>query len=228
MSEARSWTASADHQVDQPDDGGAVVAVVVISAHFGTAAVFGFGEVDRGVGEFLQHRVSGFTFDLAVVAVDRPLNGGLGGQGGFDLAIEDKPQFFNGFEVERVRDQNPQGSVVFVEWQHTVFAGDRFGDQFDDFFADVSGSQVDVGDLVKFGQRFGDLFGRGVFHLHQNVADIGAGVLGDLFSFGKLIQADDAFLEKQFGEVLHRSSDQERKRVSVSTSLIIFDDAIGD
>ena len=57
-----------DHQLDQTHDRGA--AVLGGFPIFTTVIIDRFGKVNRGVGEFLQNRVSLFTFDLTVLAVD--------------------------------------------------------------------------------------------------------------------------------------------------------------
>ena len=181
---------------------GALLSSIVFIV--GSSVAFGLGEVDCRVGEFLQHRVSGFTFDLPVVLVDRPLDRLFRGQCGFDLAIEDESQFFDGFQVEGVRDQDPQRAVFVAERQDHVFAGDRFGDQFDDLVRNPFLAKIDKGDFVEFGESQGDFFGCRVFQLDQDVADINAGFFGDVLGFGQLIKADDASFEQQIGEVLDR------------------------
>ena len=84
-----------DHQLHQPDDRGAVLVDFVFA---GPALVFGLGEVDRRVGEFLEHRVGALALRLAVVAVDRFQNAFPRGQGDVDLAVQDEPQLFDRVE----------------------------------------------------------------------------------------------------------------------------------
>ena len=86
-----------DHQLDEPDDRGAGFIDDVVGVARGV--VFGFGEVDRRVGEFLQHRVGRFAVDLAVVAVDRFEDAFLGRDADLDLAVENELQLVEGFEV---------------------------------------------------------------------------------------------------------------------------------
>ena len=110
-----------------------------------------FGEVDRRVGEFLKHRVSRFTLDLPVIAVDGTDNGPFRGECCFDLSIKDETQFFDRFKIKWVRDQNTQGAIFFAEGKDRVFTSNGLRYQFDHFIAYLSGSQIDIGDLVMLG-----------------------------------------------------------------------------
>ena len=186
-----------NHQIDQANNGGGAVVNGFFVCRF---AALGLGKVDGCVSEFLQHRVSRFTFDLTVILVNRAKNRLFGGQGGLDFAIEDKSQFFDGFQVKGVRDQDSQGSVFVAERQDHVLAGDRFGYQFDHFVCDSFFAEVDEGDFVEFGQRQSNFFRRRILLLDQHVSNINFGVFGDLLYFAQLIQADHALLEKQVGE----------------------------
>ncbi|WP_430450911.1 hypothetical protein [Rhodopirellula europaea] len=60
------------------------------------------------------------------------------------------------------------------------------------------------GILCEFCQGHPDFFRAGVFHFDQDIANVRARVFGDFFGFGQLIETDDALLEQQIGEILHR------------------------
>ncbi len=99
-----------DHVMDQPDDRGAVVVHLLV---FRKLVLFGFGEIDLGVGKLLEHRVSRFPFRLTVVAVDRLLDMFLRGQSDFDGSIENEAKVGDCVDVERVGNQNPNRVVLF-------------------------------------------------------------------------------------------------------------------
>ena len=71
----------------------------------------GFGEVDRGVGELLEHRVGTLAVGEAVVAVDRLHDLLAGCDRHLDLAIEDEAKLLLGVHVGRVAGGDPQGAA---------------------------------------------------------------------------------------------------------------------
>src|SRR5262249_40670815 len=81
-----------DNQMPQPNDRSAGFIDLFIGR--GGDIIGGFGEVDRGIGKFLQNRVGRFAFCLAVMPVDRFDNPFAWRQGNFDVAIQNKPEFF--------------------------------------------------------------------------------------------------------------------------------------
>ncbi len=130
-----------NQQLHQPDDRGAgFVDDFVAGGRF----LLGFGEVDRRVGEFLQHRVGALVLHLAVMPVDGLQDAFPRGQGDFDLAIQNEPQFLERIEIVRVADDHPQRAVLLGHRQNGIFAGDRFGHQFDDRGRNDDFAQIDV------------------------------------------------------------------------------------
>ena len=84
MSEARSCTASEMINCTSRTIGALVSSIDLVA---GVGVVDRLGEVDRRIGELLEHRVGAFAFGLAVVAVDRVDDALARRQGDFDLAI---------------------------------------------------------------------------------------------------------------------------------------------
>ena len=100
MSEARSCTASVMINCTSRTIGALVSST---SSSPPLAVVDRLGEVDRRVGEFLEHRVGALADRLAVVAVDRLQDALPGGQGDVDLAIENEPQLLERVDFHRDR-----------------------------------------------------------------------------------------------------------------------------
>lgn len=90
---------------------------------------------------------------LAIVPVDGLLDAFAGGQGDFDLAVQDEPQFLERIQVVRIADDDAQGPVFLGHRQDRVFPGDRLGHQFHDRGGDVHLAQVDVVQAVFLGDR---------------------------------------------------------------------------
>ena len=67
----------------------------------------GLGEVDRRVGEFLQHRVGAFPL-AAIVTIDRVDDVLARSQRDIDLAVQDEPQLVQRVEIERIADDDLQ------------------------------------------------------------------------------------------------------------------------
>ena len=92
-----------NHQLHQFHDRSAVfVHGLVVGCGFS----FGFGKIDRSIGEFLQHRVGTLTLDLTVTLVDRLQNAGFRGQCDFDFAIQDESQLVERFQVQGITGQH--------------------------------------------------------------------------------------------------------------------------
>ncbi len=159
--------------------------------------VLRLGKVDCGIREFLQHRVRAFAFDLAVVAVDRLQDDLPGGQRDFDLSIEDKAKFIEGFQVVRVAHNHPQGVVIdFIERQNRVFAGDGLRDEFDDRGRNRCFGQIDELEVVFLRHGPHDLFARRVPQIDEGVPDADPLFGGDLVSVRELFFADDSVADQ--------------------------------
>src|SRR5262249_9711291 len=141
-----------DDQVYQPDDRRVTLLQGVGTAPFGGAAPV-LGEVDRGVGELLEHRVDrlGLAGRAAVVLVDRLDDRLLGGQGDVDLFVEHEPKLVDRLEVHRVMHDDLDGPPLGGEGHDVVFAGEGFGDEFDDGGGDLDLFEFDEGEAVLFG-----------------------------------------------------------------------------
>src|SRR5262245_33206043 len=101
-----------DHELNEANDRGAVFIDDFRRTHR-SGGRLRFGEIDLCISKLLEHGVGRFTFDLAVVLVDRFEDLVARGQGNFDSPIEDKSQFFHGIDVIRIADDDLQG-VVFL------------------------------------------------------------------------------------------------------------------
>jgi hypothetical protein len=99
-----------DHQLHHPHHGCAILINGFVVAR--DRCRLGFGKVDRRIGEFLEHRVRRFTFDLTVVLVDRFLDLVARRQGDFDLPIENEPQFFDRIDVVGIADDHLQRILI--------------------------------------------------------------------------------------------------------------------
>ena len=110
-----------DHQLDQANDRGARFVDQFLFSRIDV--IDGFGKVNCGICEFLQDRVGRFPFDLTVQPVNGFEDTGSGRQSGDDIAIEDKPQLFQGIDVARVADHDLQSVIHFGQRQDRVFPG---------------------------------------------------------------------------------------------------------
>ena len=99
---------------------------------------------------------------MTVVPVDCFLDMFFWGQCGFDFAVKDEPQFFDGLDIERVVDEDFDRVVFVGDWNDGVFAGDRFGDEFDDLVGDSNRRDIDVFEVVEFREGLGGLLAGGV------------------------------------------------------------------
>ena len=93
----------AHHQVDQPDDRG---TVVIVGDH--RLGGFGLRKVDGRFRKLLQHRVDRLGFALAVMAVDRRLNGVDRSDGDLDVAVQDETQLVENFDRHGIADGDRQ------------------------------------------------------------------------------------------------------------------------
>ena len=109
----------------------------------------------------------------------------------------------DGFQVERIAEQYVQRVVLVLVRDYAVFTGDRFGDQLDHFVGDPFGGQVDVVDLVEFGQGAVDGVGVGVTEGDDRVADRDAGIACHGGRLAQLVQADDAAAQQQVRKIAH-------------------------
>ena len=117
-----------DDQVDELHDRG--VGVVLLGR--GCLLLDGrLGEVDRGVGELLEHRVGALAVAEAVVAVDRLHDLLAGGQGHLDVAVEDEPQLLLGVDVGRVAGGDAERAARLREREDRVLAGHALGQELD-------------------------------------------------------------------------------------------------
>ena len=113
----------------------------------------GFGEVDRRIGEILQHRIRTFTFNRAIVVIDRVENILPWRYDDFDFAIENEPQLVKRVQIERIGDDHLEAAIFFRHRQDDIFAGDRFGNQLDHRRGDGHLIEIDEIEVVFFGDR---------------------------------------------------------------------------
>ena len=85
--------------------------------------------------------------------------------------------------------------------QDDVFAGHRFGHEFDDGGGDGDFGEVDELHAVEFGEGAHDLIGVGVSELDEGVVELGAGLLADALGLGELIGAENLAADEDVGEV---------------------------
>ena len=184
-----------NNQLHQPDDRRTAFIDLLFAA---LGFLHRFGEVDGRIGELLQHRVGAFADRLAVVAVDGVEDRLARGQRDFDLAIENKAKFIERVVVHRVADDHGQLAVGLGQRHGDVFAGDRFGNQFDDGGRDGDFAEVDVVQAVLLGHRPHHFLTGGVAQPRQGVGQADAQFGDHLLGFGQLVRADHALPDEDF------------------------------
>ena len=93
------------------------------------------------------------------------------GQGDFDVAVENEAQLLARVVIERVADDDFQRAVLLGHRQDGVFAGDRFGHQFDDRRRNDDFVQVDEVEAMLLGDGPHDFVAAGIAEADQFVAD---------------------------------------------------------
>ena len=192
----------ANHQLHEPDHGSGRLVSPFLDTKLG---VRGFCEVDGGIREFLQHRVSRFTFDLPIISVDRLLNSIARGECNLHVAIQDEPQFFDCVHIARVADQDGQHALLLLEWQDRVFTSHRLRYQLNDALGHFISGQVDVRDVVLGGHRLHHLIASGVAQLNQNVPRSLSRLTSNLVGLPKLINRDDLIADQNFRKTTNSS-----------------------
>ena len=138
---------------------------------------------------------------LAVVAVDGLEDAFPRGQGDIDLAIEDEPQFFERVEIQRIADDDLQRAILFGHRQDGVFAGHRFGHEFDDRRRNHDFVQIDEVQAVFLGDRPHDFVGGRIAQHRQLVGNLLARGFGDPLGFGQLVGADRSLANQDLGKI---------------------------
>lgn len=133
--------------------------------------------------------------------VDRFQDALARGQRDVDLAIENKPQFLERIEIQRITDDHLQHTVFLGHRQDGVFPGHALGHELHDRGRDDDLVQIDEVQAVLLGDRPHDLVGRGVTEDDQLIGDLLARGLGDSFGLGQLIGADRTLADENIGEV---------------------------
>ena len=120
----------------------------------------------------MEHRVGRLFTDLTIVTVDRFLDLLEGRQGRFDFAVQDEAQFLDRLDIERVGHKHLDRVVFVGNRNDFVFAGYRFGNQFDDLVGNSNRLQIDVFKVMEFRKCLGDLFARGVSEAREHRPDL--------------------------------------------------------
>jgi len=188
-----------DHHVDQPHDRGGVLIHDIACRRVG---IFGFREIDGRIGELLEHGVGAFAFYLPVVPVDGFQDGFARCQGRLDLAVQNKTQFFDGFNVKRVAHGHLERILLFGQREGRVFAGDRLRHQLNHVLRNLQLRQVDEFHVVELGHRPHDFFTRGVAEFHEAVGHICVLLPRHLLSFVELIATDDPPADQDLPEII--------------------------
>ncbi len=158
------------------------------------------GEVDRRVGELLEHRVDrlGLRRGAAVVLVDRLDDRFLGRERDLDLAIQHEPELVDRLEIERVVHDDTDDPAVLGQGHDDVFAREGFGDELDDGGGDLDLVELDEGQAVLLGLCLHDIVGIGVAQADQRLLD---GAAGGAAGFLELIGTDHAAPDQDFGPI---------------------------
>ena len=100
----------------------------------------------------------------------------------------------------RIADQHLEGAIFFRERNDRVFAGDRFGHEFDHRRRNRDVVQVVVFVAVELGEGLGDLFAVGVAELDDGVLQLEPPRLGDGLRLLELFGTDDPLLDEKVPE----------------------------
>ena len=131
--------------------------------------------------------------------VDRLQNRFARSQGDLDVAIQNEPQLFQRVVVERIADDHLQRAVFLRHRQNGVFAGDRFGHQFDDRRRNRHLLEIDEIEPMLLGHGPHDFVAAGIAEPDQFVGHFLARFLGKPLGVGQLVGADDPFANQNFG-----------------------------
>ena len=165
------------------------------------AGGFRFREVDGGVSKLGEHRVDRFGFGLPVVAVDRLDDLFLGSKDGNNVFVEDELEFCDRVEIGRVGHGNLEVVPLDGEWENQVFAGDGFGDQFDNCLGNCLVGEVDELEIGVFRDRLHCLFGGAVTELYEHLVEFGAGLRLHGSGFFELVRAEDGVTDEKVSEI---------------------------
>lgn len=138
---------------------------------------------------------------LAVMTVNGVQNAFPRRQRDIHFAIEDKPQFFEGVEIQRVADDDFQRAVFLGHRQYRVLASHGFRHELDDRRRNDHFVQIDEVQAVLLGNRPHDFVPGGIAKHHQLILHLLSRRLGDAFGFGQLVGADDPLPNQDLGKI---------------------------
>ena len=101
------------------------------------------GEVDGGVGEFLEHRIGRLAVAGTVMAVDRLDDLLARGQRKLDVAVEDEAELVLGVDVGRIGAGDAERVAILGDGEDRVFAGHALREEIDDVLLDGDPRQID-------------------------------------------------------------------------------------
>ena len=159
-----------------------------------------FGEVDRRVGEFLEHRVGALAVGEAVVAIDRLHDLLPRGEAHLDVAVEDEAELLLQFHVGGVARGQSKGAAHFGEREDRVFTGHALGEQFDHILRHGHASEVDDLQPVGLAEDIHHLVGWGVAELDDLVVHLRAGCARHAGRLRQLLGTDDPLGNQEFGK----------------------------
>ena len=160
----------------------------------------GFGEVDRRVGEFLQHRIGALAVARAVVAVDRLDDLLARGQGQLHLAVQDEAELFLRVDIRGIARGDTERRALLGERKDRVFTGHALRQQAHDGGVDLERGQIDELDAEGLGEGLHHLVARGIAEPHDLVVELLARRPRQLQRFGELLGADDALGDQDVGK----------------------------
>ncbi len=189
-----------DDQVGQADDRRAGFVDLLFRSRLHR---LGFGEIDRRIGEILQHRVGALAVQRAVVLIDGLQDALPRSQRDLDLAVQDKTQLVEGVQVQRIADDHAEGLPFVGHGEDDVFTSHRFGNQFDHRRRDHNLFQVHVVQMMLFRNRPHHVVAGGVAQPDQRVTHAGGRLAGHRLGLVQLIRADHALTQENVGKTTH-------------------------
>ena len=117
------------------------------------------------------------------------------------LRLRINRSFSNVSKSQRIADDNLQRAVFLGQRQNGVFAGDRFGHEFDDGGGNGDFVQIDEVQAMLLGHGPHDFFAGGVAEDDQLVREPSCPTTWRRFGFGQLVGGDDALADQDFGKV---------------------------
>jgi hypothetical protein len=162
-------------------------------------------DVDVHVVE-VRHDV-GKARGLVVVAIDRALDGVVGGDDDLDVVAGEELDVVDGDDVRGIRGGQDQSRPGAVHREDRVLDRDLFGDQLDDRRVDLELVEVDRWHAVLLGDEVGELGLLQVAELGDLGAEAAATVPSRVTRLAQLLGGEQVLLDEELADPLVQSPD---------------------